>query len=212
MNYLELINKTLVELNYKQVSSFADLTKNDHKKIKNILNVLNAEVCGFDKWHFLLRTKELPLPANTTEIENTINGRISNIYADNAELHFTPDFDKFITGKQSSDAYSVFNNKLLLPKFDKNKTLKIIYYTNNYAIDEDGTEKASFVEDTDTSQIPQPFVEPLLVYGTCMRLKGNPKHIRFNYWYSMYKDALANLRSKISVNIDESPSVKLYRR
>lgn len=52
MNYLELINKCLVELNYKQVSSFSELTKNDHKKLKNILNVLNAEVCGSDRWSF----------------------------------------------------------------------------------------------------------------------------------------------------------------
>ena len=37
MNYLELINKCLVELNYKQVGSFSELTKNDHKKLKNIL-------------------------------------------------------------------------------------------------------------------------------------------------------------------------------
>jgi hypothetical protein len=33
MNFLELINKCLLELNYKQVSSFAELVKNDHKKI-----------------------------------------------------------------------------------------------------------------------------------------------------------------------------------
>ena len=35
MNYLELINKCLVELNYKTVNAFSELVKNDHKKIKN---------------------------------------------------------------------------------------------------------------------------------------------------------------------------------
>lgn len=55
MNYLELINKCLVELSYKQVNAFSELTKNDHKKIKNIINIINTEICRMDKWNFLLR-------------------------------------------------------------------------------------------------------------------------------------------------------------
>ena len=55
MNYLEIINKCLVELNYKKVTSFEELVKNDHLKIKNILNIINAEICTFDNWNFLLR-------------------------------------------------------------------------------------------------------------------------------------------------------------
>ena len=64
----------------------------------------------------------------------------------------------------------------------------------------------------DESLIPENFAEPLLVYGSCMRLKGNPQHIRFSYWLSMYKDSLANMRSRISASIDETPSVKLFRK
>ena len=45
MNFLEIINKCLIELNYKPVNTFAELTKNEHKKIKNILNLLNGEIC-----------------------------------------------------------------------------------------------------------------------------------------------------------------------
>ena len=44
MKYLDLINKCLVELNYKKVKSFDELVKNDHLKIKNILNIVNSEV------------------------------------------------------------------------------------------------------------------------------------------------------------------------
>ena len=55
MNYLEIINKCLVELNYKQVNSFSELTKNEHKKLKNIINIINSEICSLDKWNFLLR-------------------------------------------------------------------------------------------------------------------------------------------------------------
>ena len=70
MNYFDLVNKCLVELNYKQVNSFNELTKNDHKKIKNILRLLNTEICNYENWDFRLRKTELKLPANTNTIPN----------------------------------------------------------------------------------------------------------------------------------------------
>ena len=73
MNYLEIINKCLMELNYKKVRTFDELIKNDHTKIKNILNIINSEICTFDNWNFLLRKKILKLPKGATEILNTVN-------------------------------------------------------------------------------------------------------------------------------------------
>ncbi|CCY62834.1 MAG: hypothetical protein ACLSA2_02095 [Candidatus Gastranaerophilaceae bacterium] len=212
MNYLELINKCLVELNYKQVSSFSELTKNDHKKLKNILNVLNAEVCGSDRWSFLLRKQQLTIPANTGEVTNSIDGRIETVIVDGVKFDYYEDFEKFFTNAQPMHTYSLFNDKILFPVFDKEKTVEIIYYTKNHAKDEDGSEKYLMEEDTDTTLIPEPFAEPVLVYGACMRLKGNPQHVRFSYWMSMYKDALANMRSRVCASIDETPSVKMHRR
>lgn len=212
MNYLELINKCLVELNYKQVSSFSELTKNDHKKLKNILNVLNAEVCGSDRWSFLLRKEEITLPKNTCEIQNTIDGRIETVIVDGAKFDYYEDFEKFFTNAQPMQTYSLFNDKILFPVFDKDKTVEIIYYTKNHAKNAEGKEKYLMEEDTDSTLIPEPFAEPVLVYGACMRLKGNPQHVRFSYWMSMYRDALANMRSRVSASIDETPSVKMHRR
>ena len=212
MNYLELINKCLVELNYKQVNAFSELTKNDHKKLKNILNVLNSEICGFDKWSFLLRKKELTLPKTQGEIENSVDGRIETLMIDGAKFDYYQDFEVFFVNSQSQNTYSLFNDKILLPIFSQDKTVEIIYYTKNCAKNSAGEEKFSMEEAEDSSLIPEPFVEPLLVYGACMRLKGNPQHVRFSYWYSMYKDALANMRSRISASMDDIPSVKLHRR
>ncbi len=56
-----------------------------------------------------------------------------------------------------------------------------------------------------------PFVEQLLVYGTCLRLKANPQYYKFSYWMSMYKEALANLKSKTSASYLNAPVVKLFR-
>ncbi len=212
MNYLELINKCLVELNYKQVSAFSELTKNDHKKLKNILNVLNTEICGFDRWNFLQRKKDVVLPKNTGEIDNPIEGRIEALIVNGVKFDYYEDFESFFVNSQPQNTYSVFNDKILLPIFNQDKNVEILYYTKNCAKNSQGIEKLLMEDAEDSSLIPAGFAEPLLVYGACMRLKGNPQHVRFNYWYSMYKDALANLRSKVSASIDEAPSVKMYRR
>lgn len=211
MNYFELINKCLIELNYKTCSDFTDLVKNDHEKIKNILNIINSEVCGFDNWNFLLRKLQMYLPKNTGEAQNTIQGRIHSIYIDGIKYEFFGDFEKFFLNKQPANSYSVFNDKILFPIFSEDKTVEIIYYSNNFAQDENGQDKPTMESQADVSVIPFPFVEPILVYGTCMRLKGNAEYSKFSYWYGMYKDSLANMRSKISSNALETPSIKMTR-
>lgn len=212
MNYLELINKCLVELNYKKVNTFAELVKNDHKKIMNILNLVNMEVCRYDKWNFLLRTIKLTLPKNTNEIENQVPGRISLVLIDNAVYNFCEDFKKFLTNTQTANTYCEFGNKLLFPNFTEDKTIEVIYFTENNAKDIEGNEQFALVNESDCPLIPESYVEPILVFGTCMRLKASPKHVKFSYWLSMYKDALSNLRSKNCVNADYAPSVKLNRQ
>lgn len=212
MNYFELINKCLVELNYKTCSEFTDLVKNDHEKIKNILNIINAEVCSFDNWNFLLRKLQLELPKNTGEIANSISGRIHALYIDNTKYEYYEDFEKFLLNKQPSNKYSVFNDKILLPIFSSDKTIEIIYYTNNFAQDSDGIDIPVMTNANDVSVIPLPFVEPILVYGTCMRLKGNAEYSKFSYWYGMYKDSLSNLRAKIGASALATPTIKIKRQ
>lgn len=212
MNYFELINKCLVELNYKQVNAFSELTKNEHKKLKNIINVLNTEICNSDRWNFLQRKEQLVLPKNTCEIENTIDGRIETLIIDGVKFDYCGNFEEFFVNSQPQNTYSLYNDKILLPMFNKEKNVEILYYTKNCAKTVDNVEKFALENADDISLIPEPFVEPVLVYGACMRLKGNPQHVRFSYWMSMYKDALANLRSRICPSIDETPSVRMYRK
>lgn len=211
MNYFDLINKCLVELNYKKCLSFADLAKNDHEKIKNILNIINAEVCGFDNWSFLLRKIQVELPKNTGEIVNLVPGRINSLFIDGQKYSYFSDFEKFMLNKQPSNTYTSFNDKLLVPIFNQDKTIEIIYYTNKFAQNEAGEDASSMANETDSSIIPFPFVEPILVYGTCMRLKANPEYSKFNYWFGMYKEALATMRSKIGTDALETPMIKISR-
>jgi hypothetical protein len=212
MNFLELINKCLLELNYKQVNTFAELVKNDHKKIKTILNIVNQEICNTENWNFLLRKATITIPANTAEISNTINGRILYVFIDGEKYNYTDDIELFIKGNSKSHTYSIFNDKLLFPLFKEDKNIQIIYYTRNSAKGQNNEEKDEMTVETDSSLIPMPFAQQLLVYGTCLRVKANPSYIRFNYWISMYKEALLNLRSKTSVYAKDSSSVRLFRQ
>ena len=211
MNYFEILNKCLVELNYKQVNSFSELTKNEHEKLKNLVNIINKEICLSEKWNFLLRTTTLSLPKNTGQIKNTVQGKIATVMIDGKIFKYYDNFEKFFTNSQPQGTYTSFNDMLLFPIFNKNKEIEIIYYTSNSATSKEGNEKTELEEETDKTLIPTVFAEPLLVYGACMRLKGNPQHVRFNYWYGMYKDALSNMKAKLAVDANTAPVVNLFR-
>lgn len=211
MNYFEILNKCLIELNYKQVNSFSELTKNEHEKLKNIVNVINKEICLSEKWNFLLRTTTLSLPKNTGQIKNTVQGKIATVMIDGKIFKYYDNFEKFFTNSQPQGTYTSFNDMLLFPIFNKNKEIEIIYYTSNSATSKEGDEKTELEEENDKTLIPTVFAEPLLVYGACMRLKGNPQHVRFNYWYGMYKDALSNMKAKLAVDANTAPFVNLFR-
>lgn len=130
---------------------------------------------------------------------------------DGEKYEFHENFEDFLLNKQPTNTYSAFNDRILLPIFDTNKTVEILYYTNKFAKDKDCIDKFYLTEKDDVSVIPYPFVEPLLVYGTCMRLKGNLEHTKFTYWYQMYKEALSNLRSKIGTSAFEVPKINISR-
>lgn len=212
MNYLDIINKCLSELNFRQVNDFSELIKPEHQRIKNYINLVAQDVCTSMNWNFLLRQKELSLPAETRQVQNNIYGRILAVYIDGIKYNFCEDFQVFLTCSNKAKVFSVFNDKLLFPEFDDDKLINIIYYTRNLAISAGNQEKSYLEAPDDKPLIPEPFVEQILVYGTCLRLKGEPEHIKFSYWQDMYNSALANMRSKIAIDADYTPFVRLFRR
>lgn len=211
MNFLELINKCLLELNYRQINSFSELIKNDHKRIVSILNVINKEICNSESWRFLVRRMTITLPAKTTSVKNTVPGRIWYLIVDGQRYKYTEDVEPFLTSKGLANKYCVCGGKIFMPEFAQDKNVEIIYYSKNCAIDENDNEKENLTEPSDYSLMPMPFAEQILVYGTCMRIKANPQHSKFSYWMSMYKEALLNLKSKSSTSVEAVPCVKMHR-
>ena len=211
MNYLGIINKCLSELNYRQVEEFSELEKPEHMRIMNHINLISMEICSSDNWNFLLRREILTLESGTTELENTINGQILAVYIDDKEYKYCEDFQRFMTDDKLKRFFSIFNDKILLPEFDEDKLINIIYYTRNTAVTTDGEEKSKLEDADDISLIPENFIEPILVYGTCLRLKGDTQHYKYNYWQTMYNSAVAMMRSDIAVDADYAPYVRIIR-
>ena len=209
MNYLQLINKILVEMNYKTVSSFQELVKQDHIKIKQLLSRVNNDICASCDWNFLLREDIITVQEGKREIENPIFGRIDSLIIEGIRWKFDPDWRKFLLNQQKALTFSFFNNKILIGEFETSKTALVSYYTNNAVVDVDGNEKQEFENETDQSLIPMPFAEPVLIYGTCLKFKGNPSHVKFKYWYSMYNDSLANLRSNGDASAFDKPFISI---
>ena len=83
MNYLEIINKCLSELSFKNVSDFNQLDRPEHQKIKNYINLIAQEICRFENWSFLLRLETLTLKKGEVQLDNLINGRIMALSIDN---------------------------------------------------------------------------------------------------------------------------------
>lgn len=191
MNYLELINKTLIELNCKEVNSFEDLTKNEHKRIQTALNRVLTEVClGFD-WGFAVRVKDLQ--TDEREIDISFVKRILKLYVNGEELKFTDDQELIISDTEGIKKYSIQNSNLLLPFCNERMQIKLIYSTMDFVKTEEGEDKSEMALPDDTPIIPSPYVEPIMVYGACMRIKSNPEHSKFKFWHAMYREALANL-------------------
>lgn len=212
MNYLDIINKCLYEMNYKQVNDIAELTKTEHKRLLSAINTVNKEVCNIENWNFLLKRNTAELPEETGEIDIPVNGKILHIFIDGEEYSFCENLKPFLTvNNRNLHKYSILNDKLLFKPFKENKQLDIIYYTKNCVIDENNQEKEDFENAADKSLIPMPFAEQVLVYGACLRVKGNPQYFKFSYWLSMYKEALLNLKSKTSISAQNSPEINLLR-
>lgn len=226
MNYFELVNKCLLELNYKQVESFKDLYKGDHKRILENLNRVNFEVCSSYDWLFLQQKVNFSVPAGEIEIPNPCDGKIKSLWIRNADalkngsichfgakkLKYLPDYEAFYALKNAiSDCYSCFEDKILIAPQRNETVLDGYFISNQYALNFEGIPKEKMDSAEDTSIIPMPYAEHILVYGACMKLKGNPDHNKFKFWFSLYNQALANLRSRALYSVEECPKIKMRR-
>lgn len=209
MNFFEIFNKVLLELNYRPVGDFEHIYKSEHKKILEGINRLNNEVLGGFQWPFLERGTILDTVEGLNIYELPFKGLIKCVYEGDKRILYTPKAEELLTGNILGDYYSTKNGSIIFPKAACDKTYNIVYYTENYAVSADGQFKPDLETATDSSVLPMPFAEHILVYGTCLKAKGNPAYPKFGFWNTMYIQALANLRQKSSQTSECEPYIEL---
>ena len=195
MNYFEIINATLTELNYAPVAAFSDLTKLEHKRLMNIINRLNKEICAMnDEFFFRQQVKKLQLYPNKVEYNVDLDGKITRIAGQNEEYNFEPNYTLFYDNKHAENTYSIYGKKLLFSPSDK--AVKIFYSTNNFVISDKDVLKSDFENETDKSIIPDNFVEKLFINGAAYNFKQNTAHPKYIHWKQEYDKAVRELLSE----------------
>ena len=211
MNFLELINLTLQELNYKPVSSFGDLIKPDHKKIMTIVSRMNDILLDSFDWEFMLRECVLPVSANVDHVELPFEMRVKTAYLDDRELFFTDKCELFLAGNGVSGCYSIFNRAVYVVPKNEPRTLKLLYITKNHAKNARGEEVATLVNGDDVSLVPDEYARTALVYGACVQFKSNPQHPKYRHWLSGFVEARAQMRAALEHVAYQPPKIRLPR-
>lgn len=209
MNYFEIFNKVLMELNYRPVQNFENIYKTEHKKILELINRVNSEVLASYDWVFLERCTFLDVIEHQNIYKLPFLGNIKAVYKDGERLLYTSNSEELLTGRMCGKYYSVSRNSIILEKSDKNAHCKVIYESRNFAVSSDGEFKEKMTEMTDASVLPMPFAEHILVYGTCLKAKANPSYPKFGFWNTMYIQALANLLQKSPQTKECGPFISL---
>lgn len=209
MNYFEIFNKVLMELNYRAVSSFENIYKTEHKKVLDLINRVNNEVLATYTWPFLERCTFIDVLEGENVYKLPFKGNIKAVYRDRKRVLYTAEAENLLSGEIERDYYSVARNCFILPKAARAGRYKIIYESRNYALSENNEFKEKLTEKGDISVLPMPFAEHILVYGTCLKVKANPSYPKFGFWNTMYVQAIGNLLQKSPQSNESGPFINL---
>lgn len=209
MNYFEIFNKVLLELNYRPVTTFETIYKSEHTKILDLINRVNSEVLASYQWPFLEKTCVLDVKEGENVYKLPFKGNIKAVYKDNERLLYTQKVQELLSGKLCGKFYSVSDGSIIFEKGCKKGTCRVLHESTDYALGPGGEFKEKLSEKEDISVLPMPFAEHVLVYGTCLKTKANPAYPKFGFWNTMYIGALGNLLQKSPQTNECGPFISL---
>ncbi len=209
MNYFEIFNKVLLELNYRAVQTFDAIYKSEHKKILDAINRVNNEVLASYEWDFLEKQTLLDVLEGQNTYQLPFKGCIKAVYKDSERVLYTANSEDLLSGKLRGNYYSTARNSIIVSKPIKTEVYRIIYEGRNFAMGQNGEFKERLTEKDDSSVLPMPFAEHILVYGACLKVKANPSYPKFGFWNTMYIQALANLLQKSPQTKECEPFINL---
>ncbi len=204
MNYFEIINKSLIELNYAPVSTFEELTKLEHKRLMNIINRLNKEICNLsDKFAFRQMMKSKVLYSDRIEYSIDFMGRISKILGQDGEYTYEPNYTKFYMTNPPKKSYCPYGEKFLFSPSDDR--IKLFYVTNDFVIGKNEELKSDFEQENDRSIIPDNLAERLFVNGAAYNFKQNTAHPKYIHWKNEFdmgvKELMASSKTIVGSDV-----------
>ncbi len=208
-NYFDIFKRVLNELNYREIESFENIDRSEHKRILNLINSTNNEILSSYIFDFQIKSHKMTLKANETKLLTGFNGRIISVYEGNNQYKYVHPALISPSSKNKTNFYSSVGDLIITTASNTDRELDILYVSNCYALDSSGSEKAKMELETDTSILPLPYLEPLLVYGTLLKAKANPSFVKYGYWRSCYYSALVNLRSQGSKSTEDYPKINI---
>lgn len=211
MNYLELINAVLQELNYKAVSSFSDLVKPDHEKIKTLVNRMNDMLLNLRDWDFLLREKVLVIPAGADTVVLGEDVRLKSVSVDGREFAQLEDCTPFLLKKDVPNSFALFSGAILLTPSSTERIAKILYYTKNHAKTSAGVEVPELKSATDETLLSDEFAKSALIYAVCLEFKSNPQHPKYKHWADGLYQAKSKMVATSTSSQYQAPKIKLSR-
>ena len=205
--YYEIFTKVLNELNWREVNDFDEIIKSEHKRVLNLINLTNSEVFSSYIWDFQIEKNEIVLEKEQTTILENFGGKIISVWEGTKKYKYI--HPSLITNdkKTYTDCYSSIGDLIITMPSPIQRKLSVIYVSDLYAQDEDGNKKLKMENKNDTSIIPLPYLEPVLVYGTLIKVKANPSFAKFGYWRTLYFNAIANLRTSGTKSYEDSPRI-----
>ena len=99
MNYFEIFNKVLLELNYRAVQTFDAIYKSEHKKILDAINRVNNEVLASYEWDFLEKQTLLDVLEGQNTYQLPFKGCIKAVYKDSERVLYTANSEDLLSGK-----------------------------------------------------------------------------------------------------------------
>ena len=206
-NYFDIFKKVLNELSWREVSSFEEIEKSEHKRVLNLINVTNSDVLSSYIWDFPIEKQEIEVKTDETTIMNDFGGRIISVWENSNKYKYVHPTHLSPKTSNRADIYSNIGNLIITTPQNHNRKLSVIYVSDLYAQGADGTKKPAMEKSDDTSILPLPYMEQILVYGTLIRVKANPSFAKFGYWRTLYYNAITNLRATGAKSSEDTPRI-----
>ena len=210
MNYFELFNKVMLELNLTPVSNFENATKSEHLRILENLRRANVEILTKYDWDFMKNQATHKLSSGENIVAVSHLGTVTRLLCNSCEMQFAPLKGVFADAEGiGAGCYSVWRDYIILPKSDQERTIYMEYSSYRFAVAADGALRANFEAASDKSVLREPFGDDVLVYGAVILTKANPKFEKFSFWQKCYNDAVLRLIESEKKTYHKEPCVRL---